>query len=239
MSDKSSDFSAIATTLINAAAVFGFPTAVPFVSMVNPLLSKIIERGFRLFHREDTVQVECARLGIAYGSAVQTINDSLSSGKKVREDGFMEAFQNSQYTQADEIIEASLRNVISDAETLKSVYYGRFIGHTPFLAGTPVNELISINSILKQLTVDDISNLQLFSDRNEHDLTDLDNEVKNSLYSGRAHLFSSYLHLKNLGLITRIFPASTGLDLEKERITRIGIQVLDVIGGPLPPGMGR
>ena len=239
MSDKSSDFGSIATTMINAAALFGFPDAVPFVSMVNPLLSKIIERGFRLFHQDNLVEVECARLGIAYGSAVQTINDSLSSGKKVREDGFMEAFQNSQYTQADEIIEASLRNVISDAETLKSVYYGRFIGRTPFLQGTPVNELISINSILKQLTVDDISNLHLFADRNEHILMDIEVDVKNNIYSGRAHLFSSYLHLKNLGLITRVYPARVGFDLEKERITKVGIQVLDVIGGPLPPGIGR
>lgn len=239
MSDKSSNFSAIATSLINAAAIYGFPDAVPFVSMVNPLLSKIIERGFRLFHLDDLVEVECARLGIAYGSAVQTINESLGSGKKLREDGYMEAFQNSQYTQADEIIEASLRNVITDAETLKSVYYGRFIGRTPFLAGTPVNELISINSILKQLTVDDISNLNLFADRSEHILTDIEVDVKNNIYSGRAHLFSSYLHLKNLGLITRVLPANLGLDLEKERITKAGIQVLDVVGGPLPSGIGR
>lgn len=239
MRDISSDFSAIATSMINAAALLGFPPAAPFISMVNPLLAKIIERGFRLFLRDDFVQVECARLGVAYGSAVQTINESLNSGKKLRADGFMEAFQNSQYTQADEIIEASLRNVVGDAETFKSVYYGRFIGRTPFLEGTPVNELISLNCILKQLTVDDIRNLHLFADRDEHILTDLEVEVKNNMYSGRAHLFSSYLHLKNLGLITRIFPASTGLDLEKERITRVGIQVLEVVGGPLPTGIGR
>ena len=237
MSDKSSDFSAIATTMINAAALFGFPDVVPYVSTVSPLLSKIIERGFRLFRRDNLVEVECARLGIAYGSAVQTINDSLGSGKKLREDGFLEAFQNNQYTQADEIIEASLRNVISDAETLKSVYYGRFIGRTPFLEGVPVNELININSILKQLTVEDIRNLHLFADRNEHILTDLEVDVKNNIYSGRAHLFSSYLHLKNLGLITRVFPATLGLDLEKERITKVGIQVLDVVGGELPSGI--
>ena len=225
--------------MINAAALFGFPDAVPFVSMVNPLLSKIIERGFRLFHQDNLVEVECARLGIAYSSAVQTINDSLNSGKNMREDGFMEAFQNSQYTQADEIIEASLRNVISDAETLKSVYYGRFIGRTPFLEGVSVNELININSVIKQLTVDDINNLQFFADRNEHSLMDIEADVKKNIYSENAHLFSSYLRLKNLGLITRVFPANVGLDLERERITKVGIQVLDFVGGALPPGVGR
>ena len=128
------------------------------------------------------------------------------------------------------MIEASLRNVISDAETKKSLYYGRFIGHVPFLAGVPVSELISINSVLKQLTVEDIKNLRLFADRFEHDLKDIEVEVKNNLYSGRAQLFSSYLHLKNLGLITRIYPADSGLDLQKERITKVGLQVLDIIG---------
>ena len=230
MEDNSSDFSAIATTMINAAALLGFPAAVPFISMVNPLLTKIVERGFRLFHRDDTAEVECARLGIAYSSAVQVINDSYSSGKKLRDDGFLEAVQNRQYTHADEVLEATLRNVVSDAETLKSQYYGRFIGHVPFLSGVPVSELISINSILKQLTVEDINNLHLFADRVEHDLEELEVDVKNNMYSGRAHLFSSYLHLKNLGLITRIYPAKMGLDLQKERITKVGIQVLEIVG---------
>ena len=230
MSDNSSDFSAIATAMINAAALFGFPDALPFVSMVNPLLSRIIERGFSLFHREGIVEVECARLGIAYSSAVQIINDSFNAGKKLRNDGFLEAFQGSQYTQADEVIEASLRNVISDAETLKSQYYGSFIGRIPFLEGVPVSELININSILRQLTVEDIKNLKIFADRIEHNFADLEMEVKNNMYSERTHLYSSILHLKNLGLITRLFRASVGLDLERERITKVGIQVLDIIG---------
>lgn len=230
MSDKSSDFSAIATAMINAAALFGFPDALPFVSMVNPLLSRIIERGFSLFHREGIVKVECARLGVAYSSAVQVINDSFNAGKKLRNDGFLEAFQGSQYTQADEVIEASLRNVISDAETMKSQYYGRYIGRIPFLEGVPLSELININSILRQLTVDDINNLHIFAGGMEHDFKDLENEVKTNMYSVRAHLYSSILHLKNLGLITRIYPADTGLDLQKERITKVGIQVLDIVG---------
>ena len=231
MSDKINDFSAIATVMVNAAALFGYPEAVPFISMVNPLLSRIIERGFRSFHRNDIVEVECARLGIAYGSAIQAINDSMSLGMKLREDGFLEAFRNSQYTLADEVIEASLRNVISDAETLKSEYYGRFIGRVPFLEGVPVGELININSLLKQLTIEDINNLRLFADKNTHSFSDIEVDVKNNIYSESAHLYSSILHLKNLGLITRIYPASVGLDLEKERITKVGLQVLDIIGG--------
>lgn len=230
MSDKTNDFSAIATAMINAAALFGFPDAVPFISMVNPLLSRIIERGFRLFHRDDIVEVECARLGIAYCSAVQVINECYKSGRKLREDGFLEVFRNNQYALADEVIEASLRSVISDAETLKSQYYGRFIGRIPFLEGVPVSELININSILKQLTVDDIYNLHLFADKNPHIFTDLELDVKNNLNSEKAHKYSSILHLKNLGLITRLFPVRVGLDLEKERITKVGIQVLDIVG---------
>ena len=230
MNDKTNDFSAIATTMINAAALFGFPDSVPFVSMVSPLLSKIIERCFRMFHRDGLVEVECARLGIAYYSAVSVINDSLNSGKKLREDGFLELLQNRHYSYADELIESSLRSVISDAETLKSEYYGKFIGRVPFLEGTPISELISINSILKQLTVDDIKNLHTFADRNVHSFTDLEVDVKNNIDSVKAHLYTSILHLKNLGLITRLYPASLGLDLEKERVTKVGLQVLDVVG---------
>lgn len=227
--DKSSDFSAALVSMVNAAALIGCPIVAPIISAVNPLLQRVIERSFALFNRDSTATVECARLGIAYETAVNTINNHVAKGDLLREDGFFDALNGSLYTKADEIIEASLKNVVNDAETQKSEVYGKFLGSVPFLEGYSASQLISLNSILRQLTVEDIENLKLFSDLKPHDFFDIEFKIKNGGSAVDAHKFASLLHLKNVGLIARSAPFTLGMDLQNEKITVIGKELLDII----------
>lgn len=227
--DKSSDFSSALVSMVNAAALIGCPIAAPIISAVNPLLQRVIERGFALFSRDTTATVECARLGIAYKTAVNTINDHVAKGDLLREDGFFDAINGSLYTKADEIIEACLKNVINDAEMQKSEVYGKFLGNIPFLDGYSASQLISLNLILRQLTVEDIENLKLFSDLNPHDFFDIEFKIKNGGSAVNAHKFASLLHLKNVGLIARSAPFTLGMDLQNEKITVLGKELLDII----------
>lgn len=226
--DKASDFSAIAQSLINSVAFLGFNSVPTALSVVSPILQRILEKGFRMFHRDSIAKVECARLGIAYITAVKTTNQNLDSGKPLRNDGFFDAINNEQYTVADEIIEATLRNVIIDAETRKSEIYGRFIGNIPFLSGCPADDLIRINSILRQLTMVDLDNLSHFSDGKVHSFHDLEMEVKSQENSPNAIRLASLFRLKDLGLIIRVPPAYVGYDIDNERITVLGRQVLEI-----------
>lgn len=227
--DKSSDFSSSVVSMLNAAALIGFPIVAPILSAVNPLLQRVIERGFALFSRDTIATVECARLGIAYEKAVNTINNHMAQGDLLREDGFFDALNGSHYTKADEIIEACLKNVVNDAETQKSEVYGKFLGSIPFLEGYSASQLISLNSILRQLTVEDIENLKLFSDLKPHDFFDIELKIKNGGSAVDAHKFASLLHLKNVGLIARSAPFTLGMDLQNEKITVIGKELLDII----------
>lgn len=230
MSDKSVDFSAIVLTLVNSAASIGFTCAMPYLSAVNPLLSRVLERAFRLLTRDDTAEVECARLGIAYYYAVDTINRNFDAGKCLREDGFFNDLKSAKYSPADEIIEATLRNVVTDAETKKSEYYGRFIGQIPFLVDAPMNELITMNSIIKQLSVEDINALfRFFLNDESYCFRNIELDVKSNVHSKNTILYISVLHLKNLGLITRVYPASLGMDLENEKLTHIGAKVITML----------
>lgn len=227
--DNSSDFSSAVVSMMNAAALIGCPIVVPIISAVNPLLQRVIERGFALFSRDTTATVECARLGIAYEMAVKTINNHVAKGDLLRDDGFFDALNGSLYTKADEIIEACLKNVVNDAETQKSEVYGKFLGSVPFLEGYSVSQLISLNSILRQLTIEDIENLRLFIDKEPHDFSDLETQVKIGGSAVDAHKFASLLHLKNVGLIARSASFKLGMDLENEKITVIGKELLEII----------
>lgn len=227
--DKSSDISSAVVSMVNAAALIGCPIVAPIISAVNPLLQRVIERGFALFSRDTIATVECARLGIAYETAVNTINCHVAKGDLVREDGFFEDLNGSLYTKADEIIEACLKNVVNDAETQKSEVYGKFLGSIPFLDGYSASQLISLNSILRQLTIEDIENLKLFIDKESHDFSNLEQQVKNGGSAVDAHKFASLLHLKNVGLIARSASFMLGMDLQNEKITVIGKELLDII----------
>ena len=224
--DRSSDYSSAVVSMVNAAALIGFPIVTPIISAVNPLLQRVIERGFALFSRDTIATVECARLGIAYEKAVNTINNHMAQGDLLREDGFFDALNGSHYTKADEIIEACLKNVVNDAETQKSEVYGKFLGSIPFLEGYSASLLISLNSILRQLTVEDIENLKLFSDLKPHDFFDIEFKIKNGGSAVDAHKLASLLHLKNVGLIARSAPFTLGMDLQNEKIT---VKLLDII----------
>ena len=227
--DRSSDYSSAVVSMVNAAALIGFPIVTPIISAVNPLLQRVIERGFALFSRDTIATVECARLGIAYEKAVNTINNHMAQGDLLREDGFFDALNGSHYTKADEIIEDCLKNVVNDAEMQKSEVYGKFLGSIPFLEGYSASQLISLNSILRQLTVEDIENLKLFSDLKPHDFFDIEFKIKNGGSAVDAHKFASLLHLKNVGLIARSAPFTLGMDLQNEKITVIGKELLDII----------
>ena len=229
MNDKANDFSAIVLSLINTAALIGFPGSVPAISMVSPFLQRIIERGFSMFHGKASAEIECARLGIAYRYAVDTINDNIVAGKQLRGDGFLESINNSQHTHADEIVEATLRNVINDAEIQKSILYGKLIGQMPFLSGYSVSVMVSLNNILRQLSTFDVENLMEFSDRKVHNLKQLEVAVKRGAGNETGHRFVSLIHLKNLGLIVRQFPTQLGLELENETISSTGYQLLQIL----------
>lgn len=227
--DRCSDFSSALVSMVNAATLIGCPIVAPIISAVNPLLQRIFERGFALFNRDTTATIECARLGITYETTVNTINFRLAKGEKLRDDGFFDAINGGFYTKADEIIEACLKNVINDAETQKSKIYGRFLGTIPFLEGYSASRLISLNSILLQLTVEDIENLRLFMDMKPHSFFEIESQVKNGGTAEDAHKYASLLHLKNVGLIARSAPYTLGMDLENETITVIGKELLDII----------
>lgn len=227
MSDKSSDFGAIMSSCVNLAAALGFPVIAPFVGIVNPILQRIFERSFMLVNKNNTAQIECARLGIAYMQAVSTIQSNLDEGNRVRTDGFLEEINGIEYTIADDILEATLRNVVTDAESKKAAFYGTFIGNIPF-SDDSFEEFINLNAILRQLTCSEIEQLKHIREEVEIDFTNLENLVRTRSATA-VRQYSEVLHLKNVGAIIQHPMFQLGSTLGKERCTRLGERILRIL----------
>ena len=222
MCEKSENFSDFMTTCLNLVSLIGFQPIAPFVSAVNPLLQRILEKGFRLFNRDSTAKVECARLGIAYVHACDTINSKIQNGNRLRSDGFLDEISIDSYSVADEVIETTLRNTVQDAESKKAYLYGRFIGSFPFSEDLTIEMLIHYNMVLAQLSYREIEILHCLCDRNKHCFNSLENTMRENPSQEASVLFSSLLHLKSLGLLIQLFPVTLGAPIGNIKVSSIG-----------------
>lgn len=229
MSEESSDFSAIVISWLNLASYFNFPAISPVVSIISPVLQRIIEKGFSIFDRDSTAKIECARLGIAYQSACERINMNIKSGKQIRDDGFIDALNSSKYTSADEIIEAILRNTIHDAESWKSNIYGRFLGNMLFMEHLPKEILTQHCRTVSQLSKDDIELLHILNDNKKHNFISFEDSIRNNPDNDSSHYFYSLLHLKSLGLLIQYQPFPLGYSIGIIKCSLSGQQIDEIL----------
>lgn len=229
MSEESSDFSAIVISWLNLASYFNFPVVSPVISIISPVLQRIIEKGFSIFDRDSTAKIECARLGIAYQSACERINLNIKSGKQVRDDGFIDALNSSKYTDADEIIESILRNTIQDAESWKANVYGRFLGNMLFHEHLTKATLSQYCKIISELSKADIELLHVLNDNKKHCFLPLENSMRNSPDNDSSILFHSLLHLKSLGLLVQFPPFYLGAVIDTIKCSLYGQQIDQIL----------
>lgn len=149
-SKKIQDISAAVMTSINLAVQI-VPGVGPIVSIASPILKRLIDRGMEVVFKTNTTEIERARLGVAYVNASGVITENLNSGKKVINTSFKTGSSDI-YTKADELIEASLRHTVRDAENEKASLYGNFLGNIPFTEASS-NELVQYNAILSELSI--------------------------------------------------------------------------------------
>ena len=173
MSDKTEDYSAIVLSCLNLAAALGFPEVGAFIAIASPLLQRIFTRAFLIVAKGNVSDIGRARLGITHQTVVKEYN-SRYDGDGALNDSFLPSIGSSVYTKTDEIVEATLWNVVYDAESEKSIMYGQFLGRIPFLEHADFSRLFELLAILRQLTYDEVKQLHSFGDDAVHDYSSLE-----------------------------------------------------------------
>lgn len=198
-----SNASAILTGALTTAVSFGVgvdPHAGVFISANSPIIHQLIYRGIHFLFGRTPTQMECARLGIAYNEAANTIKSNILAGKKERNDGFFEESYNGNYSKANEIIEAALRYTTEDPETIKSICYGRFIGNIPYCNLSQL-ELVALSKTIRDLTVAELCIIAVLHNKGVCNFFSLENVVRSNCATEEMVFYSSILHLKTLGVL--------------------------------------
>lgn len=129
----------------------GTPAATMFVAILPPLLKEAFDTIIPdIFHKGITKR-ELERLGISYKAAIDKINENVKNGIELRTDNLFVRSDNS-YSEADDILEAILKDSMNDTEKKKAEFYGYFFGNLAFCPEINYSNAIILQKIISQLS---------------------------------------------------------------------------------------
>lgn len=222
---RTQEIGAFLTTGVSMAANFGFnlnPDTLSLLNSFSPLLQLSFERVLELFSNKNLVSVELARLSISTSEALNTIRSNEKRGLV-----FNERFFSGRYSKTDEILEAAIRAAISDAQNIKSVFYGRLIGNVLFQDKYDESAMFTLLKVAAQLSYDELCLLYILNSEPGHHYEGL---IKRADGDISAQEFVQYLlHFKGLGLVSRIPPYFLGATLDSLKISTLGHDLVSLL----------
>lgn len=224
--EKAQVIGAAITSGLSAAANFGFNLSPETLSLLNsctPLLQLSFERVLELFCKKDLVNVELARFSISTSEALKTIKSNEQHGMVLNK-----VFLSERYSKTDEILEATMRAAINDAQNIKSLFYGRLIGNVLFQNKYDESSIFALLRVAAQLSYDELCLLYIIDREPGHQYEQL---IKKAERDINAQEFAQYLlHFKGLGLVTRIPPFFLGATLDSLKISALGHDLVSLLG---------
>lgn len=200
------DISAVLTSLISAAVASGViadPVASMYLQSSSPIINRMISKAILRVFNGNRSKKECDRLGVAYYVAAETIKKNVEAGNIERTDAFFDEGYG-QFNRADDLVEAALKYCVDDAESIKSVCYGRFIGNIPY-SNLSHRSLIALNKTINQLTYDELCLISAFNNRLPTKFDTLEQMLRsgmNPVLESRE-FYVRILHLKSLGILAQ------------------------------------
>lgn len=222
---KTQEIGAFLTTGLSVAANFGFnlnPDTLSLLNSFSPLLQLSFERVLELFCNKKLVDVELARFSISTSEALKTIKSNEKRGRV-----FNERFFSGRYSKTDEILEAAIRAAINDAQSIKSIFYGRLIGNVLFQDKYDESSIYTLLKVAAQLSYDELCLLYILDGEPGHRYEQLISKADDDI---NAQEFVQYLlHFKGLGLVTRIPPHYLGATLDSLKISTLGHDLVSLL----------
>lgn len=151
------------TGLILAAN--GTPEATMFAATVQPLLKGAFDTIIPDFFHKGITKRELGRIGVSYKAAIDKINENVNSGIELRTDNFFVRADNS-YSEADDILEAILKDSMNDVEKKKAEFYGYFFGNLAFCPEINYSNAIILQNIISQLSYSHLCLIKYIHDHN-------------------------------------------------------------------------
>ena len=128
---KISDVISAMSSAIIPIVANGTPESMIFAAGLQPLLSTAFDSILLDVFKKGVTKKETMRLGISYKSAVSQTNENLQNRIPFRQDD-MFISSDTNYSDASDIIEATVNSIMLDTDHRKTEFYGYFIGNLGF-----------------------------------------------------------------------------------------------------------
>lgn len=226
------DLSAVLTSLFSAAVASGViadPVASMYLQSSAPVIGRLINKAILRVFNGSRSKKECERLGVAYYVAAETIKKNLEVGSIERTDNFYDESYG-RFNRADDLIEAALRYCMDDAESIKSVCYGRFIGNIPY-SNLSHRSLIALNKTINQLTYDELCLISAFNNRRAVKFDNLEQTLRtgSSQDMEAREFYVRILHLKSLGILAQTPYFHSGSAIGAVYLSEMGLSLFNLM----------
>lgn len=197
------------------------------VSILNPVIETTINGIVsNIIKSKKLTKNECLRLGISYKSTIDIINSKLNNSVELRDDCF---FKGKEISDASQILESTIKNILDDAEIIKTMCYARFISNIPFKNECSTNALVALNSLIRQLSYRELCIIRWLHDVECYDSSDIENYNRCHYSVDVSVFFNQLCHLKSVGIIISYPPYRLSAFIGNLKLSQIGIQIYKML----------
>lgn len=214
---------AVLTSALTLCSVMDprLPREIPlFISSVSPMIQDCFTNVLSsLLSVKTYTKLECARLGVAYTTAVNGINKKIKLGANVRAG---DMFKGGIMSKASELVESIMKNAIDDTDILKSICYGRLLQNIPIDNGCSDSALAELSRIVRQISYKELCVIRVFSTLDHFDSDNIDVYMRNNQDVDANIMVSNLIHLKSLGVFITIPQYKMGAMVGNIKLSSVG-----------------
>ena len=204
-----------------------YPEAGLVASVSAPIVSYTAKSIISDIFNDKATERECRRFKISSETASKTFKRNIAKGLPLRNDGLFESSEKDE-CKFDDVLEAALKSIKDDTESLKSEIYGRFLGNIPFREDLDYVLLLNMRKTLDNLSFTELCMLRLF---NENKFIGI-NKIRQYFFENQNSLvyevYTGLLKMSANGVLVAKSPFSLGDTIGNLEISKFGKTVCEV-----------
>ena len=203
------------------------PEAGMVASFSAPVVSYTAKSIIGEIFNEKATERECRRFNISSETASKAFKKNIGKGLPIRSDGLFERSEKGE-CKFDDILEAALKSIKDDTETLKSEIYGRFLGNIPFREDLDYVLLLNMRKTLDNLSFTELCMLRLFNENRFTGIKKIQQYFYNNQNSLVYEVYTGLLKMSANGVLVAKPPFSIGDTIGNLEISKFGKIICEV-----------
>lgn len=203
------------------------PEASLVASISAPIVSYTAKNIIGEIFNDKATEREFRRFKISSETASKAFKKNIEKGLPIRNDGLFERSENGE-CKFDDVLEAVLKSIKDDTETLKSEIYGRFLGNIPFREDLDYVLLLNMRKTLDNLSFTELCILRLFNENRFTGINKIQHYFFNNQNSLVYEVYTGLLKMTANGVLVAKPPFGLGDTIGNLEISKFGKTICEV-----------